>query len=82
MSTAEESGYQVLELDARVVAGAHNLPSYTNHKDPFDRLLIWECIRLDMTMLTALDSSTERVYRGAWCDGTPSNLHFLVYYLP
>ena len=50
---AEESGYQVLDLDARVAAGAHNLLLHAGHKDPFDRLLIWQCIQLEMTMLTA-----------------------------
>ena len=53
VTSAEESGYQVLDLDASVVAGAHNLPFHADHKDPFDRLLIWQCIQQGVTMLTA-----------------------------
>lgn len=53
VSVAEDSGFQILDLEARVAAGAHNLKSQQGHKDPFDRLLIWQCIQLELTMLTA-----------------------------
>ncbi|TVR05375.1 MAG: type II toxin-antitoxin system VapC family toxin [Spirochaetaceae bacterium] len=50
---ARESGYQILDLGAGEAAGGHNLKPQAGHKDPFDRLLIWQCIQRGMTMLTA-----------------------------
>lgn len=48
-----EAGYNTLALDPAHAAGSHNLPQHQGHKDPFDRLLIWQCLRLDFVMLTA-----------------------------
>ena len=52
LSAAIESGFHVLPLDAEVAAGAHRLPSVAGHRDPFDRLLIWQCIQAGFAMLS------------------------------
>ncbi len=57
-----EAGYNILQLDPAHAAGSHNLPQHHGHKDLFDRLLIWQCIRLDFTMLTA-DSAVREYAR-------------------
>lgn len=53
LQTAMGSGFELLSLEGEVVASSHRLPAIANHKDPFDRLLVWQCIRADLTMLSA-----------------------------
>ena len=48
---AEESGFEILELDPESVASFYRLPR-TPHKDPFDRLLIWQCICEKITLVS------------------------------
>ncbi len=45
------SGYTIEDIDHTSYATFYKLPN-TIHKDPFDRLLIWEAIRKDYAMLT------------------------------
>ncbi len=53
LQTAIRSGFELLPLEGEVVASSHRLPAIADHKDPFDRLLVWQCIRADLTMLSA-----------------------------
>jgi PIN domain nuclease of toxin-antitoxin system len=53
LPAAVESGFHVLPLDADVAAGSHRLPSVLDHRDPFDRLLIWQCIQARFAMLSS-----------------------------
>lgn len=48
---AEESGFEILELDPETVASFYRLPC-TPHKDPFDRLLAWQCISEKITLIS------------------------------
>jgi len=48
---AEKSGFEILALRPDVVASFHQLPS-ADHKDPFDRLIIWQCIQQKITLLS------------------------------
>ena len=50
---AGESGFALLSLDGEVVSSYHRFPSVDNHKDPFDRILIWQCIETKSTTLSA-----------------------------
>lgn len=52
LPAATQSGFHVLPLEAEVAAGAHRLPHVTGHRDPFDRLLIWQCIQAGFAMLS------------------------------
>ncbi len=53
LETALGSGFALLSLEGEIVASSRRLPEVTDHRDPFDRLLIWQCIRHDLTILTA-----------------------------
>ena len=48
---AKKSGIEILELEADIVSSFHKLP-VDSHKDPFDRLIIWQCIHKGITLLT------------------------------
>ena len=48
---AEKSGIAVLELDVDVLSSYHRLVK-TKHRDPFDRLIIWQCIKTRSTLLS------------------------------
>jgi PIN domain nuclease of toxin-antitoxin system len=41
----EEAGWQISLLSADVAASSGRLPRPTEHRDPFDRLLVWSAIR-------------------------------------
>ncbi len=47
-----EAGFEVAELESRLLATYHNLPRKADHRDPFDRLLIWQAISSGYTLLT------------------------------
>jgi len=46
-----ESGFDILELDPISALTYYRLPK-TTHKDPFDRMLIWQAIRNDFTIIS------------------------------
>lgn len=48
---AKEVGIEVLELSEGDAASFHNLPKL-KHKDPFDRLIIWQAIRQQLTLIS------------------------------
>ncbi len=56
---ALESGYHLAELDYKVFASYYKLPKKEDHKDPFDRMLIWQAIQKDYTLITK-DSKIEQ----------------------
>lgn len=48
---AQQMGFDLLPLDAETSASFHRLPRL-GHKDPFDRMLIWQCIRQDAVLVS------------------------------
>lgn len=52
LDTLLEAGFEVAELESRLLATYHNLPRKADHRDPFDRLLIWQAISSGYTLLT------------------------------
>lgn len=40
---AQRAGFQILPLDPREALTFHQLPRLA-HKDPFDRMLVWQCL--------------------------------------
>ena len=50
-SVAEEAGFTLLPLDPSQAAEYHRLPKL-GHKDPFDRMLVWQAIRSEATLLS------------------------------
>jgi len=45
--------YQTYDISLEDFISYHKLPLHKNHKDLFDRLLIWQSIRNDLAFLTA-----------------------------
>jgi len=60
--TVLKAGFEVLEVESRLLATYYQLPKKDNHKDPFDRLLIWQAVSNGYTLLTR-DEKLEQ-YRG------------------
>jgi PIN domain nuclease of toxin-antitoxin system len=48
---AYEMGLDVVSPSAEEAAGFHRLPKH-GHKDPFDRMLVWQCLKRDWTLCT------------------------------
>lgn len=52
---ALKMGITILDIDAKQLAGYHQLPDVNKHKDPFDRMLIWQAICNNL-VLVSVDS--------------------------
>lgn len=48
---ARDMGLDIVAPSAEEAAGFHRLPRKA-HKDPFDRMLIWQCLQRDWAFLT------------------------------
>ena len=64
LQAAVEAGFVLVPIEAQTAASVHRLPSVSGHRDPFDRLLIWQCITGDLTLLTSDGRLTEYVQHG------------------
>ena len=51
VAVARRMGLAITAPSAEEAAGFHRLPR-SAHKDPFDRMLIWQCLKRDWTLLT------------------------------
>jgi len=60
LRAALSAGFTILDIDVMDLASFHRLPPVEGHKDPFDRLLVWQCIRHDLQFLSA--DSAVRAY--------------------
>ncbi|MDR1232614.1 MAG: hypothetical protein LBK61_14580, partial [Spirochaetaceae bacterium] len=49
---AREMGFTIMDMKERETITFHKLPLKGNHKDPFDRMLIWQAITNDMILLS------------------------------
>jgi PIN domain nuclease of toxin-antitoxin system len=61
-----QSGFSILQLADIEAATFHRLPR-TKHKDPFDRLIIWQSISRKMTLISRDRAITD--YQKAWAEG-------------
>lgn len=59
---AIETGFRLLDLDG-VTAGSYHQLSATYHRDPFDRMLIWQAIQNSFWLISK-DSTVEK-YKSA-----------------
>lgn len=50
-----ESGWDILPLAPEIAASAGNLHRLPDHRDPFDRLLIWTAINEDFSLVSGDD---------------------------
>lgn len=51
VGATNDIGFIIIELNARTTSTFHQL-SATYHRDPFDRMLIWEAILSDYTLIS------------------------------
>lgn len=51
-AVARQIGLAHATLDPETLATFHRLPIAPDHRDPFDRLIVWHCIRHGHTLLT------------------------------
>ena len=59
-----ESGFDLIPIENTVLASYYKLPKKENHKDPFDRLLIWQALANDFTLITADKTIEEYIQDG------------------
>ncbi len=48
----KESGFEITEIPHQILTSYYKLPKKENHKDPFDRMLIWQSIESGFTLLS------------------------------
>ena len=53
---AKNMSFTIIDLQENEAITFHELPLKTNHKDPFDRMLIWQAITKNMTMISKDES--------------------------
>jgi len=58
---ANKMSFELLSLSAEDAASFYHLPPIT-HKDPFDRMLIWQAIREKMVLIS--EDSKIAAYKG------------------
>ena len=49
---ARDMDFTIIDMGEKESITFHELPLKENHKDPFDRMLIWQAISNDMTMIS------------------------------
>lgn len=51
-SIAMRMDIATLDIDSPTMASFYKLPKVVKHKDPFDRLLIWQCIQQNYVLIS------------------------------
>ena len=52
LKSASEAGYEVYDITEDDLITSYQLPISKVHKDPFDRLLVWQCIRNNLVFIS------------------------------
>lgn len=53
LPAAQQAGYEILDISAEDLLSSYRLPQSDTHRDPFDRLLVWQCIRNKLMFISA-----------------------------
>jgi len=53
---AKNMGFTIIGMEENEAITIHELPLKKNHKDPFDRMLIWQAITKNITMISKDES--------------------------
>jgi PIN domain nuclease of toxin-antitoxin system len=48
----KKSGFEITDVSPAIMASYYRLPKKDNHKDPFDRMLIWQAIESGYTLIS------------------------------
>lgn len=46
-----KSRFEVVDVESALFSSYYKLPKKADHKDPFDRMLIWQAINYDYTLI-------------------------------
>ena len=52
MEAALQAGFETFDISEDDLISSYQLPASTIHRDPFDRLLVWQCIRNNLTFIS------------------------------
>lgn len=52
VDAALRQGFDLLPLEPRLAAGFANLPRTPEHRDPFDRMLMWQALSCRLTLVS------------------------------
>lgn len=52
VGAAQQQGFELLALDPLLAARSSTLPANPAHRDPFDRMLMWQAISLGHTLIS------------------------------
>lgn len=52
VTSAVDIGFQIIQPEVGNFASFHRLPNVLKHKDPFDRMLIWQALNQDLVLLS------------------------------
>ncbi len=52
LDAAQQQGFELLPLDPRLAASFWRLSTDPQHRDPFDRMLVWQAISLGYTLVS------------------------------
>lgn len=69
VDAAQQQGFDLLPLDPRLAASFSRLPIVPQHRDPFDRMLVWQAISLGYTLVSRdrkIAASPHRELRVLW----------------
>ncbi len=69
VDAARIQGFDLLPLDAHLAASFTQLPVDPQHRDPFDRMLVWQALRLGYTLVSRdrkIDRSSQNGLRILW----------------
>lgn len=62
LKVAVEAGYQIYDISEDDLVTSYQLVSSKTHRDPFDRLLVWQCIQNSLILVT--EDSRMQEYAG------------------
>ncbi len=63
----EKMGIAIIELNAKEAIESFNLPFHKAHKDPFDRMLVWQAISRRMHLISKDEKVKEYEVDGLKC---------------
>lgn len=52
LEATHDAGFQIYDIKENDIITSYQLPSVPSHKDPFDRLLIWQCIKNNLILMS------------------------------
>lgn len=64
VDAAQQQGFDLLPLDPRLAASFTRLPVDPQHRDPFDRMLVWQALSLGYTLVSRDRKISEKQFAG------------------